>query len=250
MVGSGFVPVFVRDGLELFPDCDTLIAMRLLLVEDSDRLRKNLAKVLTRLGHAVDEAAEGEEAASAARANEYDVVVLDLMLPGKSGLELLDGWRKQNKSVPVLILTALDAVEDKVRGLSMGADDYLVKPFAIEELVARLEALVRRSKGTGDSRIRIGDFEIDLAARTVKRCGENIVLTARDFSLLECLARHPGRVMSREEIESRLYGEAGSPVSNAVDVAVYALRRKLSNDDSPSIIHTRRGIGYVLQEKP
>jgi len=237
-------------GLELFPDCDTLIAMRLLLVEDSERLRKNLAKVLTRLGHAVDEAAEGEEAASAVRVNEYDAIVLDLMLPGKSGLELLDSWRKRNETVPVLVLTALDGVEDRVRGLAIGADDYLVKPFAVEELVARLEALVRRSQGTSDSRVRVGDFEIDLTARTVKRCGEEIVLTARDFSLLECLARHPGRVMSREEIESRLYGEAGSPVSNAVDVAVYALRRKLSPGHFPNIIHTRRGIGYVMQEKP
>lgn len=224
--------------------------MRLLLVEDSERLRKNLAKVLTRLGHAVDEAAEGDEAVSAVRSNDYDAIVLDLMLPGKSGLELLDGWRRQNNAVPVLILTALDAVDDRVRGLSIGADDYLVKPFAVEELVARLEALVRRSRGSGDSRIRIGDFEIDLAARTVKRDGENIVLTARDFSLLECLARHPGRVMSREEIETKLYGESGSPMSNAVDVAVYALRRKLSPGDSPNIIHTRRGIGYVMQEKP
>lgn len=224
--------------------------MRLLLVEDSDRLRKNLAKVLTRLGHAIDEAAEGEEAAAAVRVNGYDAIVLDLMLPGKSGLELLDEWRKRKITVPILVLTALDAVEDRVRGLAMGADDYLVKPFAVEELVARLEALVRRSQGTVDSRVRVGDFEIDLAARKVKRGDVEVVLTARDFSLLECLARHPGRVMSREEIESRLYGESGSPVSNAVDVAIYALRRKMSPGDVPSIIHTRRGIGYVLQEKP
>lgn len=224
--------------------------MRLLLVEDSDRLRKNLARALARLGHAVDEAADGEEAASAVGVNEYDIIVLDLMLPGRSGLELLDDWRRRGEKVPVLVLTALDAVEDRVRGLAVGADDYLVKPFAIEELVARLEALVRRSHGAGDSRIRIGDFEIDLASRTVKRNGAEIVLTAREFSLLECLARHPGRVMSREEIEARLYGESESPVSNAVDSAVYSLRRKLSAGDSPPIIHTRRGIGYVMQEKP
>ncbi len=224
--------------------------MRLLLVEDSDRLRKNLAKALSRLGHAVDEAAGGEEADTAVRVNDYDVIVLDLMLPGRSGLELLNEWRQRQETVPVLVLTALDAVENRVRGLAMGADDYLVKPFAIEELVARLEALVRRSRGTSDSRIQIGDFQIDLASRIVKRGGTEIVLTAREFSLLECLARHPGRVMSREEIESKLYGEAGSPVSNAVDVAVYALRRKLSPGDSPPIIHTRRGIGYVMQEMP
>lgn len=224
--------------------------MRVLLVEDSDRLRRNLAKALVKLGHAVDEAADGEEAASAVQVNTYDVIVLDLMLPGRSGLELLDEWRRRNEQVPVLVLTALHAVEDRVRGLAMGADDYLVKPFAIEELVARLEALVRRSQGSVDSRVRIGDFEINLAARTVTRGGDEIVLTAREFSLLECLARHPGRVMSREEIESRLYGESGSPVSNAVDVAVYALRRKLSPGDSAPIIHTRRGLGYVMQENP
>ena len=125
-----------------------------------------------------------------------------------------------------------------------------MKPFAIEELVARLEALVRRSQGLSDSRIRVGEFEIDLAARSVKRSGTEIVLTAREFSVLECLARHPGRVMSREEIEARLYGESESPVSNAVDVAIYALRRKLSPGDSPPVIHTRRGLGYVMQEKP
>ncbi|MDF1852653.1 MAG: response regulator transcription factor [Verrucomicrobiales bacterium] len=224
--------------------------MRLLLVEDSDRLRKNLAKALSKLGHAVDEAAEGEAAVSAVRVNDYDVVVLDLMLPGKSGLELLEEWRRRQETVPILILTALDAVEDRVRGLAMGADDYLVKPFALEELVARLEALLRRSRGKVDSKVEIGSYEIDLASRVVKREGVEIVLTAREFSLLECLARHPGRVMSREEIESKLYGEAGSPVSNAVDVAIYALRRKLSPGDAPPIIHTRRGLGYVMQEKP
>ncbi|MEM6915984.1 MAG: response regulator transcription factor [Verrucomicrobiota bacterium] len=223
--------------------------MRLLLVEDSDRLRKNLARALARLGHAVDEAADGEEAAAIPAVSDYDAVVLDLMLPGRSGLEVLSEWRQRKEVVPVLVLTALDAVEDRVRGLAIGADDYLVKPFAIEELMARLEALVRRSRGVGDSKIRVGDFVIDLAGRTVRRGGEEILLTAREFSLLECLARHPGRVMSREEIEARLYGESESPMSNAVDVAVYALRRKLSPGDTPPIIHTRRGLGYVMQEE-
>lgn len=224
--------------------------MRLLLVEDSDRLRKNLARALSRLGHAVDEAADGDEAAAVHGVSDYDVVVLDLMLPGRSGLEVLSDWRQKKETVPVLVLTALDAVEDRVRGLAIGADDYLVKPFAIEELVARLEALVRRSQGAGDSKIHLSDFVIDLAARTVRRGEKEIVLTAREFSVLECLARHPGRIMSREEIELRLYGESESPVSNAVDVAVYALRRKLSPGDTPPIIHTRRGLGYVMQENP
>lgn len=224
--------------------------MRLFLVEDSERLRRNLAKALVRLGHAVDEAADGEEASSVLALDDYDAVILDLMLPGKSGLELLEEWRRDQEMVPVLVLTALDAVEDRVRGLALGADDYLIKPFALEELVARLEALVRRNRGASDSRIRIADFEIDLAARTVKRGAEEIILTAREFSVLECLARHPGRVMSREEIEARLYGESESPVSNAVDVAIYALRQKLSPGDAAPIIHTRRGLGYVMQAEP
>lgn len=222
--------------------------MRLLLVEDSDRLRNTLVRALGRLGHAVDEAADGEEAAIAARVNEYDVVVLDLMLPGRGGLELLEEWRRRGDSVPVLVLTALNAVDDRVRGLDLGADDYLTKPFAIEELVARLEALVRRRRGAADSRTRIGDLEINFAARTVRRSGEEIVLTAREFSLLECLARRPGQVMSREQIETHLYGEADSPVSNAVDAAIYSLRRKLSPGETPPLIHTRRGLGYVMQE--
>jgi len=137
-----------------------------------------------------------------------------------------------------------------VRGLALGADDYLVKPFAIEELASLLDAVIRRHRGQADSRIRVADLEIDLAARTVRRGGLALTLTAREFSLLECLARHPGRVFSREQIEERLYGEADSPLSNAVDAAVYALRRKLSPGGAPPLIHTRRGLGYVLQEMP
>lgn len=223
--------------------------MRILLVEDSQRLRNTLVRALHRLGNAVDEAADGREAADAVGVNNYDAVVLDLMLPGRNGLELLDDWRRQGKDVPILILTALDAVENRVRGLALGADDYLVKPFAIEELAARLEAIVRRRGGVSDSRVRIGDLEIDLASRTVRRGGRDIVLTAREFSLLECLARRPGQVMSREQIESHLYGESDSPVSNAVDAAIYSLRRKLSPGDLAPLIHTRRGLGYVMQEQ-
>ena len=149
---------------------------------------------------------------------------------------------------PVIILTALASVADRVRGLALGADDYLVKPFAIEELAARLEALMRRHRGQADSRIRVADLEIDLAARLVRRGGAPLSLTAREFSVLECLARHPGRVFSREQIEIRIYGESESPLSNAVDAAIYSLRRKLSPGDEPPLIHTRRGLGYVLQE--
>lgn len=224
--------------------------MRLLLVEDSNRLRSTLVRALVRLGHAVDEAADGREAEVFARMNEYDAIVLDLMLPGRNGLELLDAWRREGLDTPVIVLTARSSVEDRVRGLALGADDYLVKPFALEELVARLEAVVRRRRGQADSRIRIGDLEIDFASRKVQRGGEELVLTAREFSLLECLARRPGQVLSRAQIEAHLYSDTGSPASNAVDAAIYALRRKLSPRGAPPLIHTRRGLGYVMQEAP
>ncbi|WP_172682913.1 response regulator [Verrucomicrobium spinosum] len=143
--------------------------MRLLFIEDATRLRKTVARALTRLGHAVDEASSAEEGAQLAELAAYDAVILDIMLPGQSGLELLATWRQQQVDTPVLLLTALDSVEDRVRGLVTGADDYLIKPFAIIELAARLEALVRRRHGKPDSRIRVGPLEIDFAARTVSR---------------------------------------------------------------------------------
>lgn len=220
--------------------------MRLLFIEDAIRLRKTVARALTRLGHAVDEASSAEEGAQLAELAGYDAVILDIMLPGQSGLELLATWRRQRVETPVLLLTALDSVEDRVRGLVTGADDYLIKPFAIVELAARLEALVRRRHGKPDSRLEVGPLEIDFASRCVSRLGSPITLTAREFALLECLARHPGQIFSREQIEARLYGETDSPLSNAVDAAVYSLRKKLSPPGTPPLIHTRRGLGYVL----
>lgn len=222
--------------------------MRLLVVEDSARLRRTVARALTRLGHAVDEAADGLEADDQVRVNSYDAIVLDLMLPGRSGLDLLAAWRRNGRAAPVVILTALVQVDDRVRGLSLGADDYLTKPFAIEELVARLEAVVRRNRGRADSHLRIGGLEINLAGRTVRRDGQAVDLTAREFALLECLARRPGQILSREQIETHLYNEADSPLSNAVDVAVYALRKKLCPAGSPQVIRTHRGLGYALEE--
>lgn len=222
--------------------------MRLLIIEDSTRLRTTLVQALSRLGHAVDSAPDGEEGEMLAQANEYDVIVLDLMLPGQDGLALLTKWRRRGKDTPVLLLTALDGVDDRVRGLAQGADDYLVKPFAFPELAARLEALVRRSHGHADSHVTIGALEIDLMAHTVRREGEEIPLTAREFSLLECLARRPGQILSRAQIERHLYNEEAAPLSNAVDAAVYSLRRKLCPPGTPPLIHTRRGLGYVMEE--
>lgn len=221
--------------------------MRLLVIEDSTRLRTTLTRALTRLGHAVDAAADGEEGETLARVNEYDVAVVDLMLPGQDGLTLLGKWRRSGNDMPVLLLTALDGIDDRVRGLALGADDYLVKPFAFEELNARLEALARRRYGLADSRVTVGPLTIDLAAKSVQRDGAPIALTAREFSLLECLARRPGQVLNRAQIEAQLYSEVASPLSNAVDAAIYSLRRKLSPPGSPPLIHTRRGLGYVLE---
>jgi DNA-binding response OmpR family regulator len=224
--------------------------MRVLLVEDSERLRTTLAKALTRLGHGVDEAEDGETARAYARTTGYDAVVLDLMLPGVSGLEVLEGWRRAGNDTPVIILTAVNAVEDRVRGLALGADDYLAKPFALEELLARLEAVVRRRHGQAASEVAVGPLRIDLARRAVTREGQALELTAREYCLLECLARRPGQVLSREQIEGHLYGEGSSPLSNAVDAAVYSLRRKLSPPGTPPLLHTRRGLGYVLEALP
>lgn len=211
------------------------------------RLRTTLAKALTHLGHAVDAVASAEEGDVLAGMSPYDAVVLDLMLPGEDGISLLKRWRQLGKDVPVLLLTALDGVEDRVRGLTQGADDYLVKPFALEELAARLEVITRRRHGQADSLTQVGPLEIDFGARSVRVNGDAVTLTAREFALLEVLARRPGQVFSREQLEARLYNEETSPLSNAVDAAVYSLRKKLTFPGTAALIHTRRGLGYVLE---
>ena len=222
--------------------------MRLLLVEDSHRLRTTLARALKRLGHAVDEAQDAEEGETFAKIHSYDAIVLDVMLPRQGGLQLLERWRGSGKDTPVILLTALNGVDDRVRGLALGADDYLTKPFALAALDARLEAVVRRrGHGQANSLVVVGDLEIDLAAKRVVSRGRHILLTAREFSLLACLARKPGQVLSREQIEAHLYSGNDSPLSNAVDAAIYSLRQKLTPTGGAVIIQTRRGLGYVLQ---
>lgn len=206
-----------------------------------------MCQALTRMGHAVDAAPDGEDGEIMARQNDYDAIILDRMLPGKDGLQVLRSLRADGIDTPVLLLTAMDGVEEKVRGLADGADDYLTKPFALAELTARLEALVRRRYGQSDSRKVIGSLVVDIGRKTVTLSGEDVVLTAREFSLLEILARRPGQIFSREQIEERLYSEADGPQSNAVDAAVYSLRRKVSPPGCPQLIHTRRGLGYVLE---
>jgi DNA-binding response OmpR family regulator len=221
--------------------------MRILLVEDSPRLQRHVAQGLRDAGYAVDVAETGTQGLWMAQGVEYDVIVLDLMLPGISGMELLQKLRDGGRDTHVLILTAKDTVEDRVNGLNAGGDDYLVKPFAFEELLARVHALVRRRHNRKHPVLAIGDLRVDVAARSVTRGGHSVDLTPREFALLECLAIHEGEVVSRTEIESRIYDEHAEPMSNVVDAAIYALRKKIDAPGQPSLVETRRGLGYILR---
>ena len=222
--------------------------MRILLVEDSPRLLRNIALALRRSGYAVDTATDGEEGLWLAESHGYDAVVLDIMLPKRDGLDVLRTLRARGRPVHVLLLTARDTVMDRVTGLQAGADDYLVKPFALDELLARVQALCRRAYGAKQPRLVIADLEIDFSARTVLRAGRPVGLTAREFQLLEYLARRRGEVVSRTDIEAHIYDGQVDPMSNVVDSAVCSLRKKIAVTASAvPLIHTRRGLGYVLE---
>lgn len=221
--------------------------MRILLVEDYTPLRKSLTEGLSEAGFAVDATGDGEEAHWYAKTNTYDVIVLDLMLPGLDGLTLLKKLRQAGNPVHVLILTAKDTLEDRLKGLNLGADDYLVKPFAFEELLARIRALVRRKYDSKNPVIRIADLEVDTARRMARRAGAEIELTAREYALLEFLAMREGRLVTRTDIWEHVYDFHSSPESNVVDVYIGYLRKKIERTGSPRLIHTRRGQGYVLE---
>jgi DNA-binding response OmpR family regulator len=220
--------------------------MRLLVIEDYLPLLRSMGQGLQEAGYAVDTAADGEAGLDCALSTAYDAVILDLMLPKLDGLALLERLRGRKNATPVLILTARDRVEDRVRGLDAGADDYLVKPFAFAELLARVRAIIRRRYQSAASTIRVGDLEIDTTARTVRRKGTAIVLSAREYALLEYLAARRGQVVSRAEIWEHVYDFASEPSSNVVDVYVGYLRKKLESGQGAKLIHTRRGQGYVL----
>ena len=224
--------------------------MRLLFVEDSKRLQTSVGRGLRKAGYVVDVTGDGKEGLWLAESNEYDAIILDLMLPGLDGLSLLRQLRQHDNNVPVLILTAKDTLEDRVGGLHLGADDYLIKPFAFAELLARVHTQCRRRYGRKNTPIVIGGLQIDTVARVVKRDGKTINITAREFGLLEYLALRRGEVVSRREIEAHLYGETTELMSNSVDSAVCILRRKICPPGVPSLIHTRRGMGYVLESEP
>ncbi len=215
--------------------------MRLLVIEDQPELRSVLYAMLEEEGYAVDLSADGAQGLAKATTWSYDAIVLDLMLPKLDGWKLLDELRKTLK-IPVLILSARDGLDDRVRGLDLGADDYLAKPFERSELLARLRALIRRSAGQTSSIISIGELAIDFRARQVSRGDELVSLTAREFGLLEYLAMHRGKVISRRELYDHLFDELDDPASNIVDVYISYLRRKLGSE----LIETRRGQGYVI----
>jgi two-component system, OmpR family, response regulator len=215
--------------------------MRVLIVEDEPELLAVVARALTEEGYAVDTAADGEEGLFRAVSWEYDAIVLDLMLPKLDGRELLARLRREKKT-PVLILTARDAIDDRVRGLDGGADDYLVKPFELAELFARLRALIRRAAGQAAASIEVGPVVIDTRSRTVSSDRKPVALTAREYALVELLALHRGEVVTRTQIYDHLFDENDDSLSNLVDVHVSNIRRKLGKD----FIVTRRGLGYVI----
>jgi len=221
--------------------------MKILLVEDSKRLQKAIVTGLKKSGYAVDATGDGEEGLWFAESNDYDVVILDIMLPNLDGLSILSRLREKGKDVFVLMLTARDTLQDKLAGLKLGADDYLVKPFAFEELLARIQALIRRKYGAKKNSINIKDLEIDLSSRIVFKNCHKIDLLPREYALLEFLALNKGAIVTRTQIEQHIYDEQVSPLSNVVDSAICSLRKKIDNPDETSIIITRRGMGYIIE---
>jgi two-component system response regulator QseB len=216
--------------------------MRLLLVEDDSMIGEAARQGLRQEGHTVDWVRDGREAEAAVAAAPYDCVLLDLGLPRRDGLTILKAWRARGVAVPVLIITARDAVSDRVAGLDAGADDYLVKPFDLDELSARVRAVARRRAGRAESVMRIGGLEIDSASRHVRWKGADVNLSPREYALLEALANRPGAYLTRAQLEERLYGWDEEIASNAVEVHIHALRRKLD----PDLIRNVRGMGYTL----
>lgn len=221
--------------------------MRILLVEDDRKVASFIRKGLMEEGYAVDVAPDGETGLAMGLDRPHDVIVLDVMLPGKSGVQVVRDLRQAKVATPVLLLTARDAVEDKVQGLDAGGDDYLTKPFAFAELLARVRALLRRGATAQVPLIQVADLTLDPARRTVKRGGEPIPLTNREFALLEYFMRNPGRVLTRTMITEHVWDYSFDSATNVIDVYVNYLRRKIDAGRDRKLIHTVRGVGYVLK---
>lgn len=223
--------------------------MRILLVEDEPSAATMLAKGLREEAYAVDVAADGETAQSQAFANDYDLIILDIVLPGKDGFTVCRELRASGLTVPVLMLTARDAVEDRIEGLDSGADDYLPKPFDFDELLARVRALLRRRPALYPEVITVGTLSIETRTRRVTRAGQSIDLTAKEYALLEYLARRAGEVVSRGDLAEHVWDESYDPFSKVIEVFIQRLRRKVDEGHALKLIHTRRGEGYMLTKE-
>src|SRR5258706_3319173 len=220
--------------------------MRILLVEDDARIARFVAKGLREQAYAVDVSSSGDDALYQAAINTYDLVILDVLIPGHNGFEVCRQLRKSGQRMPILMLTARDAVEDRITGLDHGADDYLTKPFEFRELLARLRALLRRSGELRPAKISVADLVLDTGAQNVSRAGRSVSLTTKEYALLEYLARNAGRVVGRAEIAEHVWDETFDPFSNLIEVYVNRVRRKIDAASSKPLLHTRRGAGYLF----
>ena len=223
--------------------------MRLLLAEDEQDLNRIIYRKLTKEGYSVDCCFDGEEALDFLAAAEYDGIILDIMMPKMDGLQVLQQLRREGKTTPVLFLTARDSVADKVKGLDLGANDYLVKPFSFEELLARIRAMTRKTVGLANNVLAVGDLTLDCGSHLVKRGERQLNLSAKEFALLEYLMRNQGIVLSREKIENHVWNFDYEGGTNVVDVYIRYLRKKVDEGEAKKLIHTVRGSGYVLREE-
>jgi DNA-binding response OmpR family regulator len=220
--------------------------MRILVVEDEHKINRTVCQALREEAYAVDSATDGEEGEELALINEYDLIVLDIMLPKKNGIALCRGLRERNVTTPILMLTAKDAVEDRVQGLDSGADDYLVKPFFMDELLARARALLRRDTGVKSTRLQLADLVVDTSSHRVARAGSAIEMTSKEYAMLEYFMRNPDQVLTRTMISEHVWDDEFDSLSNIIDVYIRRLRRKIDEGFTPRLLHTIRGSGYLL----
>lgn len=223
--------------------------MRALVVEDEIYMNRIISKKLKVEGYSVDSCFDGEEAVSYIKATSYNIIIMDIMMPKKNGYEVLSEIRKEGITTPVLFLTAKDGIEDRVKGLDLGADDYLVKPFHFDELMARIRVMIRRSHGKVSNELQVADLVLDVGAHTVKRGEKLIDLSAKEFAILEYMMQNEGIVLSREKLETHIWNYDYQGASNMIDVYIRYLRIKIDREYEPKLIHTVRGVGYMLKDK-
>lgn len=223
--------------------------MRALVVEDEKYMNRIISKKLKVEGYSVDSCYDGEEALNYIKSTSYDIIIMDIMMPQKNGYEVLKEIRYEGNSVPVLFLTAKDALEDRIKGLDLGADDYLVKPFHFEELMTRIRVMIRRSHGKVSNQLQIADLILDVNAHTVKRNNNFIELSAKEFAILEYMMQNSGIVLSREKLETHIWNYDYQGASNMIDVYIRYLRIKIDKDYENKLIHTVRGVGYMIKDK-